>query len=79
MKPVVIYTSQTCGPCASLKKYLDHKAVAYMVRDINEHPRWAKIVHDLTGRLIVPVTVIGDKVVSGLNYAAIAKALDERL
>lgn len=72
----VVYTSKTCAPCSSLKKYLDHKGIEYELRDI-EMPRWAHIVNTLTGRVIVPVTVLNGHIITGLNYSAIAKAIDE--
>jgi glutaredoxin len=75
---VIIYTSKTCGPCASLKKFYDHKGVEYQLRDI-ELPRWANAVVQATGQLIVPVSVIGKHYITGLNYRAITEALNERV
>lgn len=74
---VVIYTSKTCGPCASLKKFFDNKGVEYQLRDI-EQPRWANAVVQATGQLIVPVTVIGRNYITGLNYKAINESLAEQ-
>lgn len=72
---VVVYTSKTCAPCGSLKKYLEHKGIDYTLRDI-ENPRWARTVQNLTGSLIVPVTVIDDHIIQGLNYRGIAEAIN---
>ena len=71
---IIVYTSKSCGPCHSLKRYLDHKGVQYSVRDI-EHQKWADQVLKLTNQLIVPVTVINDVPVVGLNYSKIAELL----
>lgn len=71
---VIVYTSKTCGPCASIKRYLDHKQIDYSARDI-EHHKWADQVQKLTGQLIVPVTVIDGTPVTGLNYSRIAELL----
>lgn len=74
---VIVYSSKTCGPCLSLKKFLDHKGVNYEVRDIDASPTWANQVVKHTGQLIVPVTMINSKVIRGLNYTALSEALRE--
>lgn len=73
---MIVYSSERCAPCASLKKYLDHKGVNYRVLDIDEDPIHAATVLKLTGKLTVPVTVVeGHAPVVGLNYAAISKLI----
>jgi glutaredoxin len=73
---MIVYTSKTCAPCSSLKKFLDHKGVEYRLLDIDEDPVHAHTVLKLTGTLTVPVTVIeGHPPITGLNYSGIAKAL----
>jgi len=74
VKPVTVYSSETCGPCLSLKKFLDHKGVPYKILDI-KHKVHADKVLKLTGSLVVPVTVINDEVVTGLNYKRIGELL----
>lgn len=77
---MIVYTSKTCAPCASLKKYLDHKGVEYRLLDIDEDPVHATTVIRLTGQLTVPVTVIeGHPPIIGLNYSAISKAISSDL
>ena len=72
---IVVYSSTTCAPCKSLYRFLDHKNVAYQKRDIIE-PEHAKEVLSITGQLIVPVTVINETPVVGLNYGKIAELLN---
>lgn len=73
---MVVYSSKTCAPCASLKKFLDHKGVEYRVLNIDEDPIHAQTVQKLTGNLIVPVTVLeGHPPITGLNYMGITKML----
>lgn len=73
---MIIYSSKTCAPCSSLKKFLDHKGVAYRVLDIDADPVHAATVMKLTGRLVVPVTVLeGYPPITGLNYPGITKML----
>lgn len=74
---VIVWSSKTCGPCTSLKKFLDHKGVNYEVRDIDQSPLYANQVVKHTGQLIVPVTMINNKVIGGLNYTALSEALRE--
>ena len=74
---VIVWSSKTCGPCTSLKKYLDHKDINYEVRDIDQSPLYANQVVKHTGSLIVPVTMINNKIIRGLNYGAINEAIRE--
>lgn len=72
---MIVFSSDSCAPCISLKRYLDHKGADYRVLDI-EDKQHAETLMLLTGKLIVPVTVIeGHAPIIGLNYGAIAKAL----
>lgn len=72
---ITVYTSKTCSPCSSLKRYLDHKGVEYQTKDIDD-PAYAQQVLDISGQLIVPLTVINDVPVVGLNYSKIASLLN---
>lgn len=74
---MIVYTSDTCAPCSSLKKYLNHKGYEY--RELNaDEPIHADTLIRLTGRRVVPTTVIeGHPPIIGLNYAAINKALSD--
>lgn len=74
---VIVWSSKTCAPCTSLYKYLDHKGIKYDVRDIDKSPVYANQVVKHTGSLIVPVTMINNRVIRGLNYGAINEALRE--
>lgn len=72
---MVIYTSNTCAPCVSLKRYLDHKGYKYTELNADE-PEHANMLIKLTGRRVVPTTVIENQPpIIGLNYSAITKAM----
>lgn len=74
---MIVYSTESCQPCLSLKKYLDHKGVEYRTLDADKEPHTSTLVR-LTGRKIVPTVVIeGKPPIVGLNYSAIAKAIDE--
>lgn len=72
---MIVYSSDTCAPCVSLKRYLDHKGYEYTIlnADLPEH---TAMLIKLTGRRVVPTTVIeGHPPIVGLNYGAINKAM----
>jgi glutaredoxin len=71
---VTIYTSEHCGPCCQLKKYLKYKGIAFIDKDIEE-PENRAAVKDLSGQCIVPVSVIDDNVVVGYNLHRINSLL----
>lgn len=72
---ITVYSSETCAPCLSLKKYLDHKGVEYRVFDADTEPHTSQL-WALTGRKVVPTTIIeGRAPIVGLNYSAINTAL----
>lgn len=72
---MIVYSSDSCAPCISLKRYLDHKGVDYRILNADE-PIHAETLIKLTGKRIVPTTVIeGHPPIIGLNYSSIAKAL----
>lgn len=73
-KPI-IYSTKTCAFCKVEKQWLDSKGVDYVAVDIEEHEESAEHVKKLTGRMAVPVTVIGDTVIQGFNRPALTEAL----
>lgn len=73
---ITVFSTDSCAPCLSLKRYLDSKGAKY--RTLNaDLPRNAEQLVKLTGRKIVPTTVIGERVITGLNYRALADGLSE--
>lgn len=72
---ITVYATESCAPCTSLKKYLDRKGVEYRIFNADREPH-ASQLFQLVGRRIVPTTIVNGKVVIGLNYSAINKALN---
>ena len=73
---MVVYTSKTCAPCTSLKRFLDHKGYDYRILDIDDDAEHLVNLLKITGRKIVPTTIIeGHQPIVGLNYSAINKAM----
>ncbi|MBW3568929.1 glutaredoxin family protein [Candidatus Parcubacteria bacterium] len=79
-KNITIFTSNTCGYCVMVKKYLSSKGATYEEVNIDEHPERQKDAYALSGQLAVPVTVVtkqddSQQVVVGYNLAQLAPAL----
>lgn len=72
---ILVYTTESCAPCASLKRYLDHKGVEYKTLNADTQIHGNALIK-LTGQRTVPTTVINNKVITGLNYRAISEALN---
>lgn len=73
---VVIYTRTTCAPCKMMKAYMNNKGIAYEEKDVDADPSLVEKVIELSGRMMVPVTVVNDKVISGFNIGALVSALE---
>lgn len=73
---VEIYTRTTCAPCKMMKAYMTNKNIDYVERDVDADPSLIDKVIQLSGRMMVPVTVVGEKVISGFNIGALVSALE---
>jgi len=71
---VKIYSSETCAPCKTLKTFLSKKNIDYDVLDISNEKNLTDLIN-LTGNRIVPTSVIGGKVIIGLNIGGVLQAL----
>jgi glutaredoxin len=80
VKNITIFTTNTCGYCAMVKKWLGAKGFAYDEVNLDQNPERQKEALELSGALTVPVTVVtkGDdtrQVVIGYNLAKLAPAV----
>ena len=75
MPQVVVYTRTTCAPCKAVKMFLSRKGVQYRELNVDDDPGLMNEIIARSGFAQVPMTVIGDKVVSGQNFGAIAALL----
>lgn len=75
MPQVTIYTRNTCAPCKAVKMFLSRKGVEYRELNVDEDPSLMNEIISRSGFAQVPMTVIGDRVVSGQNFGAIAALL----
>ena len=65
MKPVRIYTTQTCPYCVRAKRLLQEKNVPYQEIDVSGDDDARLRLMETTGRRTVPQIFIGDKHVGG--------------
>ena len=59
-KQIKIYSTATCVYCKAEKAFLDEKGIKYDVVMVDEDPKLADELLELSGGLSVPFTVITD-------------------
>lgn len=74
MENVIVYTSTNCPHCRQVKSFLNDKGIEFEERNIEQNEDYAQQVWDM-GLRAVPVTVIGDKRIVGMNKLQFDKAL----
>ena len=67
MKPVEIYTTQTCPYCVAAKTLLKKKGVAYKEIDVGADPALRTAMTERAGRRSVPQIFIGGTHVGGCD------------
>ena len=80
VKKITIFTTNTCGYCQMVKKYLGAKGMVYEEVNLDEHPHRQAEALELSGALTVPVTVVtrhdeSQEVIVGYNLARLAPAV----
>lgn len=79
-KKVTIFTTNTCGYCQMVKKYLSAKGVGYEEVNLDQEPARQAEALALSGVMTVPVTVVtkdddSQEVIVGYNLAKLAPAI----
>jgi glutaredoxin 3 len=76
MKKITIFTTNTCGYCGMVKKWLDSKGITYSTVNLDDNPERQKESYEKSGALTVPVTLVEEdgveQVVVGFNLARLA-------
>ena len=80
VKNVTIFTTNTCGYCGMVKKYLAAKGVTYSEVNLDQNPERQAEATRLSGSMTVPVTVVtrhddSQEVVIGYNLSKLAPAI----
>lgn len=79
-KNVTIFTTNTCGYCGMVKKYLSAKGVTYDEVNLDQNPERQAEVTAMSGVTTVPVTIVtreddSREVVVGFNLSKLAPAV----
>lgn len=79
-KNVTIFTTNSCGYCQMVKKYLGAKGISYQEVNLDKQPERQKEALSISGALTVPVTVVtksddSQEVIVGYNLAKLAPAV----
>lgn len=74
MKNAIVYTSTNCPHCRQVKSFLSEKGVSYEERNIEQNEEFAQQIWDM-GMRAVPITVIGEFKIVGMNKTQLNKAL----
>jgi len=80
VKNITIFTTNTCGYCQMVKKYLGAKGMTWDEVNLDEHPQRQAEALSLSGTMTVPVTVVtkqddSQEVIIGYNLARLAPAV----
>lgn len=80
LKNVTIFTSNTCGYCRMVKKYLSLKGIVFDEVNLDDNPERRSEVQQLSGALTVPVTVVTKhddtrEIIVGYNLARLVPAV----
>lgn len=80
-KNITIFTTNTCGYCVMVKKWLAAKGYSYEEVNLDSDPARQKEAFELSGQLSVPITVVtkqddSREVVVGYNLARLAPAVN---
>jgi len=74
---VVVYGTETCPYCIQARAYLRERAVPFIDRDV-DHSDQGRRDFAALGKRVVPVILVGDRLLTGFNKkhldAALAKA-----
>ncbi|WP_152400097.1 glutaredoxin family protein [Paenibacillus cellulositrophicus] len=77
MDKVIVYTSTNCPHCRQVKGYLTDKGIEFEERNIEQDDEYAQQVWDM-GVRAVPLTVIGENRVLGMNTTQFEKFLNQQ-
>ncbi|MEC7875870.1 MAG: glutaredoxin family protein [Pseudomonadota bacterium] len=76
---IVIYTIPECLSCEEVIIYMKSRDIPFNEKDINKDVETQKELTEITGKLTVPVTVIGEDHITGYDREKIASILDRIL
>jgi len=72
---VTVYSKSDCIFCNLAEQYLHAKGVDFVEYEVNSHPQEWEEAKRLSGQDHLPVIIIDNKVIVGLNFFALEEAL----
>lgn len=75
MEDVTVYSTPTCTYCKQVKDFLDEHGITYTEHNVAEDVERRQEMVEKSGQMGVPVTVIGDTVLTGFDQSKFAEAL----
>ncbi|OGZ18203.1 MAG: NrdH-redoxin [Candidatus Lloydbacteria bacterium RIFOXYC12_FULL_46_25] len=75
MKPVSIYTTETCGYCKMAKEYFQKNNVEYQEFDVGRDLAKRQEMIEKSGQMGVPVITVGDDMIVGFNKPRLQEML----
>lgn len=75
MKPVAIYTTETCGYCKMAKEYFQKNNVEYQEFNVGTDLAKRQEMIEKSGQMGVPVITIGEDIVVGFNKQRLQEML----
>lgn len=76
MKPVSIYTTETCGYCKMAKEFFQKNNVAFSEFDVGKDLAKRQEMIEKSGQMGVPVITVGDDMVVGFNKPRLEQLLE---
>ena len=76
MKPVSIYTTETCGYCRMAKEFFQKNNVSYQEFDVGKDLEKRREMIEKSGQMGVPVIMVGDDMIVGFNKPKLESLLN---
>ena len=76
MKPVSIYTTETCGYCKLAKEYFQKHNVEFQEFDVGKDLAKRQEMIEKSGQMGVPVITVGSDTVVGFNKPRLQELLE---
>ena len=75
MPQIKVYSTPSCPYCQLLKQFLEDKGIKFQTIDVSQNKEAQDYIVAKTGKIAVPVTEIGDKIITGFEKEEILKTL----
>jgi len=72
---ITVYTRTTCAPCKTVKHFLKSKGYAFEEKNVDDNPELMAEVLRISGYQAVPLTMVNNAPIMGMNLSALASLL----